>query len=120
MHILLDKNVPVGVRRFLAGHEVRTVAEMQWPERLKNGELLNLAEQAGFEVMVTSDQNMPYQQNLPGRKLALVVLGSNIWPVVQSHEAEIAASVDAATPGDSSFIEMPLPPKPRKGRQRNR
>jgi hypothetical protein len=64
--------------------------------------------------MVTSDQNIRYQQNLVGRKLALVGLGSNIWPVVQMHGAEITASVDAATSGSYVFIEMPLPPKPRR------
>jgi predicted nuclease of predicted toxin-antitoxin system len=80
LHILFDKNVPVGVRGFLPNHEVRTFVETQWPEQLKNGELLAMAEQAGFDVMVTSDQNIRYQQNLSGRKLALVVLGSNIWP----------------------------------------
>lgn len=117
MRILFDKNVPVPVRRFLPEHEVRTVVQMQWPERLKNGELLNAAEQAGFDVMVTADQNIRYQQNLTDRKLALVALGSNIWRLVRQHEAEIAAAVDAATPGSYSFIEMPLPPKPRKGRR---
>jgi predicted nuclease of predicted toxin-antitoxin system len=109
LHILLDKNVPVHVRRFLPQHEIRTLAGMQWPERLKNGDLLNMAERAGFDVMVTSDQNIPYQQNLTGRKLALVVLGSNIWRLVRRHEAEIAATVEAATPGSYSFIEVPLP-----------
>ena len=64
--------------------------------------------------MVTSDQNIRYQQNLKSRKLALVVLGSNIWPILQRHGAAIAASVDAVTPGRYDFIEMPLPPKPRK------
>jgi hypothetical protein len=64
--------------------------------------------------MVTSDQNIRYQQNLRSRKLALVVLGSNIWPVVRMHGAAISSSVAAATPGGYDFIEMPLPPKPRK------
>ena len=114
MRILFDKNVPVGVRRFLSGHEVRTFIEMGWHPQLENGELLRAAEAAGFNVIVTSDQNMRYQQNLTGRKLALVVLGSNIWPIVRDHGATIAAKVDAATPGSYDFIEMPLPPKPRK------
>ena len=114
MRILFDKNVPVGARTFLAGHEVHTVVEMGWPDQLENGKLLEVAEQSGFDVMVTSDQNIRYQQNLTGRKLALVVLGSNIWPVVQKHGSAITASVDAATPGSYAFIEMPLPPKPRR------
>ena len=87
---------------------------MRWPDQLENGELLKVAEQSGFDVMVTSDQNIRYQQNLTGRKLALVVLGSNIWPVVRKYSAAIMASVDAATPGSYNFIEMALPPKPRK------
>jgi hypothetical protein len=81
---------------------------------VKNGELLARAEQAGFDVMVTSDQNIRYQQNLSGRRLALVVLGSNIWPIVRQYGATIAASVDGASPGGYEFIEMPLPPKVRR------
>ena len=114
MRILFDKNVPVGVRRFLPGHDVRTFMEMQWHPQLENGELLNSGEAAGFDVMVTSDQNIRYQQNLTGRKLALVVLGSNIWPIVREHGATITARVDAATPGSYDFIEMPVPSKRRK------
>jgi hypothetical protein len=73
-----------------------------------------MCEAAGFDVMVTSDQNIKYQQNLSGRKLALVVLGSNIWPVVRDHGATIAAKVEAATPGSYAFIEMLLPPRQRQ------
>jgi len=86
---------------------------MQWYPQLENGELLNAAEAAGFDVMVTSDQNIRYQQNLTSRKLALVVLGSNIRPD-RDHGPAITAKVDAATPGSYEFIEMPLPPKRRR------
>ena len=112
MRILFDKNVPVGVRRFLVTHEVRTVVELEWPPQLENGELLKAAETVAFDVLVTSDQNIKYQQKLTGRKLALVVLGSNIWPIVRNYGAAIAAKVDEATPGSYAFIEMPLPPRP--------
>jgi len=111
---VFDKNVPVGVRRFLSGHEVRTFEEMQWHPQLENGALLTAAEAVGFDLMITADQNIPYQQNLKGRKLALMVLGSNIWPVVRDHQTEIAAKAAAATPGSYFFIEMPLPPKRRR------
>ena len=114
MRIVFDKNVPIGVRRFLSKHEVRAFDETKWHPQLANGEILKAAEAAGFDVMVTSDQNIKYQQNLTGRKLALVVLGSNIWPVVHDHGAAIAAKVDAATPGSYEFVKMPLPPKRRK------
>ena len=111
MRILFDKNVPVGVRGFLSGHEVRTFIQMQWDPQLENGVLLQAAEEAQFDVLVTCDQNIHYQQNLTGRKLALVVLGSNIWPIVRNHGAEITAKAGAATPGSFEFIEMLLPPK---------
>ena len=111
--ILFDKNVPIGVRRFLSKHDVRTFVEMQWHPQLENSDLLNACESTGFDIMVTSDQNIKYQQNLTGRKLAFVVLGSNIWPIVRVHGAAIAAKVDAAKPGSYDFIEMPLPPKRR-------
>lgn len=91
MRIVFDKNVPVDVRRFLPRYDVRTFVEMHWHPQLENGALLDAAEAADFDVMVTSDQNIRYQQNLTGRKLALVVLGSNIWPVVRSYEEAIAA-----------------------------
>ncbi len=70
MRILFDKNVPVGVRRFLTGHEVHTVVELNWPPQLENGELLDAAEAAGFDVMITSDQNIDISkislaENLP-------------------------------------------------------
>ena len=114
MRILFDKNVPIGVRRFLPNHDIRTIADIGWSDQLENGELLKGAEESGFDVMVTSDQNIRYQQNLTGRRLALVVLGSNIWPVVQGYASAIAAAVDAATPGSYVFVEMPLPRKPHR------
>jgi Domain of unknown function (DUF5615) len=113
LRILFDKNVPVGVRQFLTTHDVRTLAEMGWPLQLENGELLELAEASGFELLVTADQNIRHQQNLGGRKLALVVLGSNIWPAVQNHGSVIAARVAQAKPGSYDFIEISVPPKAR-------
>jgi hypothetical protein len=116
LRILFDKSVPVGVRRFLSRHEVRTFVEMQWHPQLENGELLNAGEVAGFDVMVTCDQNIEYQQNLTGRTLALIVLGSNIWPIMGGHGATIAAKVDSAVPGGYDFIEIPVPRKGRRER----
>jgi len=102
-------NVPVGVRRFLSSHEIRPFYDLGWHPQLANGKLLAMAEEAAFDVMVTSDQNIQYQQNLTGRKLALV--GSNIWRIVRERGAAVAAKVEAATPGSYQFIEMPLAPK---------
>ena len=72
-------------------HEVRTFANMQWDAQLENGKLLNATEEARFDGLVTSDHNIRYQQNLSGRRLSLVVLGSNIWPIVREYAATIKA-----------------------------
>jgi len=111
LRILLDHNVPVGVRSFLAGHEVRTIVEMKWRPQLENGELLIAAETAGFDVLVTSDQNIRHQQKPQGRRLALVILGSNIWPIVRGYGPAIAARVRAVKPRSWDFIEMQSPPR---------
>jgi predicted nuclease of predicted toxin-antitoxin system len=111
LRILFDHNVPVKVRSFLPGHVVQTVVEMNWPPQLENGELLRAAEKAGFDVLVTSDQNIRFQQNRTGRKLALVTLGSNSWKIVAGHSAEILTTVESVAPGSQHLIKMPRPSK---------
>ena len=76
-------------------------------EELSTGELIDVAEQAGFEVMVTTDKNIRYQQNLEARKIALVVLEHSQWPMVKLVAATIVAAVNAAEPG--SYIEVDVP-----------
>ena len=97
MRILFDRNVPVRVRGFLSKHEVNTISELNWSPRLKNGELLDAAEAAGFDVLLTCDQNIRYQQNLRGRKLALVIFTSNLWPSVRNCGDAIEAAIENAT-----------------------
>lgn len=115
MNVLLDKNVPFGLRRFLSTHFIQTTAELGWG-RLENGDLLRVAEEADMDVMVTADQNIRYQQNLTKRKVALVVLGSNRWPYLRGRLTEIVAAVNAAHAGSYAFIEVPLPSKPKYNR----
>ena len=83
MRILLDRNTPVGVRRILATHYARNAFQMGWA-RLSNSDLLDAAERAGFEILITSDRNMTFQQNLAGRTVAVVVLSTNFWPTIRS------------------------------------
>ncbi len=73
---------------------------------MENGELVPAAEAAGFEVIVTTDRNLRYQQNLDNRKLAIVVLGRGRWTIIRSHIAKVVAAVDAATPGSFTEVEM--------------
>jgi hypothetical protein len=79
VRILFDANVPAPLTRFLRGHEVVRADELGW-QGLENGALLDAAEQAAFDLLLTCDQNIRYQQNFASRKVALVVLSSNHWP----------------------------------------
>ncbi len=111
MRILFDKSAPYGLVRHLRGHVIATAEERGWG-RLENGDLLSSAEEAGYEVFLTADKNLRYQQNLSGRKIALVVLGNSPWHLVRLHIAQIIAAVNASNPGSYAEVEIPLPPKP--------
>jgi predicted nuclease of predicted toxin-antitoxin system len=88
MRILLDVCVPRPLRNFLSVHTVRTAQEMGWGD-LKNGDLLKVAE-SQFDAFFTSDQNLKYQQNIAGRKLAILVLPTNDWPALKRLGDKIA------------------------------
>jgi hypothetical protein len=92
MRVLFDQATPVPIRPHLKGHEVRTTAQQGW-DRLKNGELLVAAETDGFDVLLTTDKNMRYQQNLAGRKIAVVVLGRQQWPSLRPHVRLVVEAV---------------------------
>ena len=79
---------------------------MGW-DRLSNGELLTAAEQAGFELLLTTDKNIRYQQNLACRKIAIVVLGTSQWPVLRLHVQRVAAAVNTVTPGSYTEVDIP-------------
>ena len=106
MLILFDNNTPRGLARFLTGHSVVEARTRGW-DQLVNGELIAVAERAGFDVMVTADKNIQYQQNLEARKIALVVLENSQWPMVKQVAEKIVAAVNAARPG--SYIEVDVP-----------
>ena len=105
MNILFDHNVPKKLRNALLGSTVKTAKEMGWTE-LKNGDLLRAAEIDKFELIVTCDQNLSYQQNLTGRNLALVILNTNNWNVLQRNLRVIMEAVDAAEPGSFRFLNI--------------
>lgn len=103
MKVLLDENLPHLLRNNLGGHDVFTVRYKGWAG-LKNGELLKTAEADGFEVFVTGDQTLSYEQNLTGRRVAIVVLSSIDWHILKNNLPPILAAVDNAAP--SSFQEV--------------
>ena len=98
MRILFDQATPVPIRSYLEGHIVRTAAQQGW-DTLRNGDLLTAAEGAGFDLLLTTDKNIRYQQNLAGRKIAIVVLGQQQWPRLRPNVQRIIDAVNASTPG---------------------
>ena len=106
MRVLFDQATPVPIRPFLTGHSVRTAVQEGW-HTLRNGDLLTVAEQSGFEVFLTTDKNIRHQQNLANRTIAVVVIGVQQWPALQPHVALVVAAVNSAVPG--SFTEVNIP-----------
>jgi hypothetical protein len=90
----------------LAQHEVGTAYERGW-SRLKNGELLDAAENEGYAVLVTTDSNLKHQQNLQLRRIAIVVLSTPSWPRIHRAEASVVRAIERAMPG--SYAEVAIP-----------
>jgi hypothetical protein len=105
--ILFEANTPAPLARFLRGHEVVRADELGW-QGLENGALLDAAEQAGFDLLLTCDQNVRYQQNLASRKLALVILSSNHWPTLRRIAARIATAVDFVQTGQIVEVDVAM------------
>lgn len=105
MKILFDQGVPVPLRRQLPGHTVTTAYEQGWSD-LSNGDLLKIAEETGYQLFVTTDQNLRYQQNLRQRQIGIVVLLSTSWPRISLRVAEIRAIIDAMNAG--GYAEIPI------------
>jgi hypothetical protein len=105
MNILFDQGVPVPLRNHLAEHQIDTAFERGWSQ-LANGELLSAAEREGFELFMTTDQNLTYQQNLAGLKLAVLVLMSTSWPRIQLKIDDIRSQIAGATPG--RYVEVAI------------
>ena len=103
MQVLFDHGTPAPLRHTLVGHQVTTAYERGW-SGLKNGELIAAAEAGEFDVLVTTDKNLRYQQNLAGRSLAIVVLWTTSWPKIQRALPKVRAGVDGATKG--SYVEL--------------
>jgi len=98
MRILFDQGTPVPLRAHLDGHTIRTAFELGW-SNLQNGELLAAAE-AAFDRLITTDQQMRYQQNISRRQLAVLVLPTTSWPRLKKSIPEIRAAIEICNPGD--------------------
>jgi predicted nuclease of predicted toxin-antitoxin system len=99
MRILFDQGTPVPLRRSLATHEVATAWQRGWAQ-LSNGDLLAAAEADGFDLLVTTDQNLRYQQNLAARRIAMLVLTVANWPAFEPRASALATTINAIPPGE--------------------
>jgi hypothetical protein len=115
MRVLFDQNIPRNLRQFMKRHEVRTAANMGWG-RVENGELLAKAEEAGFDVFLTGDQSLSYQQNLHARRIGIVELTKNNWPSVKPRIAEIVRAVETCGAGEYRRVVCESVCKPRRRR----
>jgi hypothetical protein len=104
MRILFDQGTPVPLREHLVNHTVATAFELGW-SALKNGELLAAAE-TSFDLLVTTDQQMRYQQNFAGRNLAILVLPTTSWPRLRMHIPEICEAVDNCKPSEYREVSL--------------
>ena len=107
MLILFDNGTPAPLRHALKGHLVVEAIERGW-DGLLNGELIAAAEAAGFELLLTTDKNIRYQQNLKARKIAFVVVGNQQWPTLRRYVERVVAAVNAATPGSYAEVDIPF------------
>ena len=105
MRILFDHGTPRGIARWLEGHSVREAKAQGW-DTLTNGELLKAAEDAGFDLLLTTDQNLPHQQNMVGRKIAVVVLNKASWRLIKPAIPQIVAAIQAAQPGSVTVVAV--------------
>ena len=107
MRILFDQGTPAPLRRALPNHEIATAFERGWGT-LQNGDLIRAAATAGFAAIITTDQNLRYQQKLDGRQLAILVLLTTDWRLIRQHTNDVASAVMMLGPG--AYIELPFPP----------
>jgi hypothetical protein len=106
MRVLFDHNIPSGTARALSHHEVTEAIQRGW-ERISNGQLIANAEAARFDVLLTADKKIRYQQNLKDRRIAVVVISNPTWRILRKHLDRVTAAVDAASAGSYAEVEIP-------------
>ena len=105
MKVLFDQGTPAPLRKALIGHEVETAFERGW-STLQNGQLIAAAESAGFEVFVTTDQSLKYQQSLAARTIAIVVLLTTSWPRIERQLPRVVKAVDESAPAGHTEVQI--------------
>lgn len=96
--VLFDHNVPARLSRVLKAFDVKLARDLGWQE-LYNGELLTVAEERGFDVLLTADKSIPNEQNFASRKLGIVTMSTNTWKIVRDHAPRIAEALHKCKSG---------------------
>ena len=105
MRILFDQGTPVPLRKYLTEHSVTIAYEEGW-SNLSNGDLLKSAEDKGYQIFVTTDRNLRYQQNLSDRQIAIVVLLSTSWPKIRTQTDKVCGVINEIKLGD--YVEISI------------
>jgi hypothetical protein len=106
MKILFDQGTPAPLRHSLSLHQVTTAYEMGW-DMLSNGDLISEAERCGFDLLITTDKNLQYQQNLSVRRISILVLRTTSWPRIQTGVNVIISALNNVKIGSYAEIEIP-------------
>ena len=105
MKVLFDQGTPAPLRHHLAEHSIDTAFEMGW-SNLRNGELLDRAEEGNYELLITTDQQLRHQHNFATRQLAVLVLLTTSWPRIQSKVSEIRQVINRMQPSDYREVSI--------------
>ena len=107
MQILFDNGTPRQLRRRLFGHVVEEARERDW-DALSNGDLLDRAEEAGFDILITTDQGIKYQQNMSNRQISVVVLMNTTWDRISRRTEVIRSAIQEIRPGEVREVPIPI------------
>jgi hypothetical protein len=119
IRILLDNNVPIRLIPLLRPHEAVHASKVGWAA-LGNGDLIRASEEHGYPVLVTSDQNIRYQQNLTRRQFSIVERSTTRWPTIRDNVANLLAAIETITPGSYTTVTFPRPPLRRRPYERSK
>ena len=106
MKILLDESAPQKLRLLIDSPHIVMTTQFQGWSGLKNGALLTAAEETGFDLLITADQELSYQQNLAARRIAILVLSTNNWSVIKDRIADVAAAIESIPVGGFLFLAI--------------
>ncbi len=113
IRILLDNNVSIRLIPLLRPHEAVHASRVGWAA-LGNGDLIRAAEEHGYPVLVTSDQNIRYQQDLTRRQFSIIELSTTRWPTIRDNVARLLAPIETITPGSYTTVSFPRAPLRRR------